>query len=89
MDANAQDRLRALVETQTKDERLLSEFMHFHFSVSQKLYSLEYFAVEVAGLQPIETCERLVKSETVKSVEAVDRRDDFIDSKRTCILTVS
>lgn len=63
MDANAQDRLRALVETHTKDERLLGEFMHFHFSVSQKLYSLEYFAAQVAGLQPIETWERLVSDD--------------------------
>jgi hypothetical protein len=60
MDASTQDRLRNLVETHTKDERLLGEFMHFHFSVSQKLYSLEYFAAEVAGLQPIDTWERLV-----------------------------
>ena len=51
------------MEARLKDERLLSDFMRFHYSVAQKLYSLEYFAAEIAALQPVETWERVVRDD--------------------------
>lgn len=52
MSRTNQDRLQSLVESNSNDQTLLWEFSHFHLSVKQKLWSINYYYDEILKLRP-------------------------------------
>lgn len=47
-----QERLHSIVQTQSPNRPLFEEFQHFHLSVKQKLWSIEYFRAQIEELRP-------------------------------------
>jgi len=52
MGATSQDRLQAVVQKHIPDERSRDEFLYFHLSVVQKLWSVDWLAGKIAKLEP-------------------------------------
>lgn len=50
--ARNEHRLQSIVQTHTPSQPFLEEFQHFHLSVKQKLWSVDYFQDNIAELRP-------------------------------------
>ena len=68
-----QSRLQSLVEAHASGH-LLSEFLWFHLSVAQKLWSVDYFGDEIAGLQPAVFYEQLTQANTSRVQQSTDKK---------------
>lgn len=52
MSPTNQERLHSVVVSNSTDQRLISEFKHFHLSVKQKLWSVNHFYEQIKQLRP-------------------------------------
>ena len=72
MPATNQERLLSLVQAHPAGSHLLDEVLHFHMSVKQKLWSIDYFNGQVQDLKP----EVLYQARTQGNTLVLDRSTD-------------
>jgi hypothetical protein len=71
MGMTPKDELESIVRSHAEPE-VFSEFRHFHVSVSQKLWSTEYYCGSIADLKPVPYYGQLRKG------SAADTQDDNV-----------
>jgi hypothetical protein len=72
MAATNRERLQAVVQRNVTDQGFTQEFCHFHLSVVQKLWPVDYFNGQIAKLKP----EMLYKQRTHDDKLVVDQYPD-------------
>jgi hypothetical protein len=61
METAAQDKLDSILRTHA-EKRVFEDFRHYHVSVSQKLWSVDYYCDNIAQLKPVTSYERMSRS---------------------------
>ena len=72
MAATNQERLLSLVQTHATGLPLLEEFLHFHMSVRQKLWSIDYFNSRIQELKPEVLYEQRTRGNTLVLDKSTD-----------------
>ena len=73
MAATNRERLLAVVQRNVTDTVFLREFRHFHLSVAQKLWSIDYFDRQIAKLRPEVLYEQRAQGNTLVVDQYTDR----------------
>ena len=74
MGVTNQVKLQNIVQSVLTNTILLREFGHYHVSVQQKLWSLQYFQEEIAKLEPKLLYKNLPTQEAIQVDQYVDRK---------------
>jgi len=61
METAPQDKLDLILRTHA-EKRVFEDFRHYHVSVSQKLWSVNYYCDNIAQLKPVTSYERISRS---------------------------
>lgn len=72
MGATNQERLQSIVQANSRDKKLLDEFLHFHLSVVQKLWSVDRIGEQIAEMQPPVIWEQIVQDYTSRVQKSAD-----------------
>ncbi len=73
MAATNRERLQAVVHSNVTDQVFLREFRHFHLSVAQKLWSVDYFDNQITKLRPEVLYEQRTQGNTLVVDQYTDR----------------
>lgn len=74
MSATNPERLQSIVLANAAGQPFLQEFQHFHRSVKQKLWSIEYLYNEIVGLKPEIFYDQRTQGNTLVQDRSPNRR---------------
>ena len=74
MSATNPERLQSIVLANAAGQPFLQEFQHFHRSVKQKLWSIEYLYNEIVGLKPEIFYDQRTQGNTLVQDQSPNRR---------------
>ncbi len=72
MGATNQEKLQAIVQANSTDRQFIDEFLHFHLSVMQKLWSVDHLGDQIAEMQPPVIWEQIVQDDTSRVQKSAD-----------------